>query len=284
MYGFELFIFLFSSYLTIKGLVGWYRRLASAWPPNEHKTTQFVLGLLPVLSFILIIFTLRFLASFDVVNDFFYIIFYVLFGFAWVFYGIKLVFSFFDLSWVDDAVNLRNKAALFSITGAFLGLVLIYCGANIGDGPGWWCVLFAGGLGLIAWFLLGIAINSFTQVFERISVERDIYSGIRFGFYLLASGLILGRASAGDWTSFSSTIVEFFVGWPAIILALLAGLIERYYIRKANSRERVHSNPLFGSILWGILYLFFAVFSIMLYPLVENPMYGFVQSLLQVVL
>lgn len=284
MYGFELFIFLFSSYLTIKGLVGWYRRLASAWPPNEHKTTQFVLGLLPVLSFILIIFTLRFLASFDVVNDFFYIIFYVLFGFAWVFYGIKLVFSFFDLSWVDDAVNLRNKAALFSITGAFLGLVLIYCGANIGDGPGWWCVLFAGGLGLIAWFLLGIAINSFTQVFERISVERDIYSGIRFGFYLLASGLILGRASAGDWTSFSSTIVEFFVGWPAIILALLAGLIERYYIRKANSRERVHSNPLFGSIFWGILYLFFAVFSIMLYPLVENPMYGFVQSLLQVVL
>jgi len=32
-------------------------------------------------------------------------------------------------------------------------------------------------------------------------VERDIGCGARIGGYLLGSGIILGRTSAGDWTS-----------------------------------------------------------------------------------
>ena len=70
------------------------------------------------------------------------------------------------------------------------------------------------------------------------------------------------------------TIIEFMVGWPVLPLTLLAVLVERFYINKAKMRERAHNNYLQSSIYWGIIYLLIAVFSIVLYPLIENPAYG----------
>lgn len=273
MDSFEFLIFIFSGYYSLHSIYNWYRRLGGMWPSGQYNTIKLTLGFLPAVSFAIILFTLKVLASFDVVGAFIYILFYIFLGFAWIFAGLYLVFMSFDLSWIDDAVENKNKAAMFAVTGAFLGLTIIYSGANVGDGPGWWCVLFAGGLGLIAWILLGILMNKFTGIFERISVERDIYCGIRFGCYLLASGIILGRASAGDWTSFSVTIVEFLVGWPVLPLTVLAIFIERFYINSAKSRERINNNYLLSSIYWGIIYVIIAVLCVMMFPLVENPAY-----------
>ena len=273
MDGFEFLIFIFSGYYSLNSIFRWYRRLGSMWPSGQYKTLKLTFGFLSAVSYAMILYTLKVLASFDVVGAFIYILFYIFLGFAWIFAGLYLVFMSFDLSWIDDAVENKNKAAMFAVTGAFLGLTIIYSGANVGDGPGWWCVLFAGGLGLIAWILLGILMNKFTGIFERISVERDIYCGIRFGCYLLASGIILGRASAGDWTSFSVTIVEFLVGWPVLPLTVLAIFIERFYINSAKSRERINNNYLLSSIYWGIIYVIIAVLCVMMFPLVENPAY-----------
>ena len=171
------------------------------------------------------------------------------------------------------------KAALSAISGAFIGSVLIYSGANIGDGPGWWCVIFAGGLGLAAWILLGVLIGKITQVFERITVDRDINCGIRMGFYFLASGIILGRASAGDWTSFSMTILEFSAGWPVLILALLTIVIERYYMKIYGNPEDGYNNHLVSAVFLGVLYIIMAVLSVVIYPLPENPAYGSIPKL-----
>ena len=276
----ELVILLCSSCYTITSIYGWYQKLPGIGPVSRDKTTKYVMGLLPVVSFFIIIYTLKVLASFDVVNDLIYIIFYVVMGYAWTFLGINAVFIFFDISWIDDVLYLNNKAALYAVSGAFLGLVTIYSGANIGDGPGWWCVIFAGGLGLISWILLARLFNSFAQVFERVTVERDIYCGIRFGAYLLASGLILAWASAGDWTSFYSTIIEFLVGWPALPLTVLAIIVERYYIHKAKLNESISNTYLFGSLYWSMVYLTIAVACIMMFPLVENPIYGILSAVL----
>ena len=274
----EFILLIFSGFYTVSSIKGWYQKLPGFAPVRRDKTIKYVLSLLPVVSLFIILYTLKVLASFDVVNDMLYIIFYVLLGYTWTFLGLKLVFIFFDISWIDDVLNLNNKAALYAVSGAFLGLVTIYSGANIGDGPGWWCVIFAGGLGLISLLLLGKLINSFTQVFERITVERDIYCGIRFGAYMLASGIILARASAGDWTSFYSTIVEFLIGWPVLPLTVLAIIVERHYIHKAKLRENISNTYLFSSLYWGIMYLIIAVVSITLFPLVENPLYGSVSA------
>lgn len=274
----EFVVFLISGYQAIKNTYSWYRRLPGIGPVRRDKTVKYVMGLLPLASLCIILYTLRVLASFDVVNDMLYIIFYVMMGFAWTFLGMKMIFIFFDISWIDDVLNLNNKAALYTVSGAFLGLVLIYSGANIGDGPGWWCVIFAGGLGFITWILLARLINSFAQVFERITVDRDVYCGIRFGAYLLASGIILARASAGDWTSFSSTIIEFLVGWPVLPLTAIAVVIERYYIHKSKLNESVGNTYLFGSLYWSAVYIALAVVSVMMFPLVENPMYGIMSA------
>jgi len=269
----EFFVFISSAIYSGYALTRWYGRLPSYGPVRRDRAVKYVLGFLPVVSFFIIAVTLRFLASFDVVNDFFYILFYILLGYAWIFLGMRWVFRFFDISWIDDVLNLNNRAALVTVGGAFLGLTLIYSGANIGDGPGWWCVIFAGGLGLISWFLLGRLVNSFTQVFERITVDRDIYCGIRFGAYLTASGIILARASAGDWTSFSHTIAEFLVGWPVLPLTALAILVERYYIRRDKMSESLNDTYLWGSLYWAAAYIVIAVVCAAVFPLVENPIY-----------
>lgn len=280
MDSFELIIFIASGVYSIIAMYKWYNRISGNWPSEKSHTTKVTLSLLPLISFVIILFTLRVLASFDVVGDVIYIMFYIVLGFAWVFIFIDLVFYFFDISWTDDALQNDNKAALFAVAGAFLGIVLIYSGANVGDGPGWWCVIFAGGLGITAWFIVSLIMNKVTQVFERITVNRDLYCGIRFGSYLLASGLILARASAGDWTSFSMTIVEFTVGWPVLLLTLLAVLVERYYISLEKSQEHVDDNYLRSSVCWGIAYIVIAIISVIMFPLVENPAYGSIAVLL----
>lgn len=270
----ELLILIVSGFFSFMFLLKWYRPLFSAWPPERNKPAKYILGCLPVVSLAIILYTLRGLASFDVVDSFIYILFYILLGYSYLYFGLMLVACLFDLSWIDDALNLNNKAALASITGGFLGLAIIYSGANIGDGPGWWCVIWAGGLGLSAWIVLGLIINIFTGAFERITVERDVCCGIRFGFYLLAGGIILARASAGDWTSFYMTMVEFADGWPVLPLTALMIIVERHYILTSKTEYDMEHNYVFGSMFWGIVYVAVAAVSIkLLPPLPVNPLY-----------
>jgi len=90
--------------------------------------------------------------------------------------------------------------------------------------------------------------------------------------YLLASAIILGRASGGDWTSAGDTVVEFMVGWPALLLTMFAVVVERLYILRAKAEN--NANSVAVSILWGVLFIAIAVMSVMLLPqMSENPIY-----------
>ncbi|MCL1876020.1 MAG: hypothetical protein FWF87_07165, partial [Synergistaceae bacterium] len=197
----EFFTLIVIDILLIKFLVSWYVLLFVTRQPGSNHLGKPVLGLLPMASFIIIFHTLNNWASFDVMDSPFYIAFYTVLGFAWIYIGLMLMFFFFDLSWRDDAINLNNSAAMIAVAGGFIALTMIYAGANIGSGPGWWCVVYASGLGVAAWISFSKLVNLFTDVFERITVERDFACGIRMCFYWLAGGLLLGRACAGDWTS-----------------------------------------------------------------------------------
>ncbi|MDR0471592.1 MAG: hypothetical protein LBH79_07730 [Nitrososphaerota archaeon] len=272
LYLVEFLVFIVALIFSCEFLIKWYKPLLSKRPLNRNKSARYILGLLPIVSLGVILFTLRMLASFDVVDSFIYISMYLVLGIAWLFLGVTLMSGIFDLSWLDDAFNLNNKAALIAVVGGFLGLTLIYSGANIGNGPGWWCVVFSGGLGLGVWIVLGLVINSCTKIFERITVERDIGCGIRFGSYLLASGIILARACAGDWTSFYMTTVEFAYGWPVLVLAGILILVELYYIHRAKSNKT--NSTIFGSIVLGAVFVAIAITSTyLLPPTSENPIY-----------
>lgn len=274
MYEIELIVFGISCFFSYKFFKLWYQSSYSAWPSERVKFARNLLAALPAVSFIIIVYTLNVLASFDVVGSLIYIIFYIVLGYAWIYMGIVLTSLFFDVSWIDDGLNLVNKAALAPIAGSFLAITIIYSGANIGDGPGWWCVIFAAGLGLSLWFWLGFMINKFTGIFERITVERDICCGIRTAGYLLGSGIILARASSGDWTSFGMTIAEMIYGWPVLFLALLASLVEIYYISKAADRYAENRDNIPVSAIIGVFYVIISILTVMLLPLKHNGLYS----------
>lgn len=149
----------------------------------------------------------------------FILLFYVFMGFAWIYLFNKLIFYFYDISWIDDIITNGNYAALSAYVGAILGLTLIYAGANIGDGPGFWCVIVAGGIGVLLWFVLALLINKCTGILERITISRDLGSGIRFGGYLLSTGVFLARGSRGDWFNFWQTIIDFTDIWIIVHFA-----------------------------------------------------------------
>ena len=78
---------------------------------------------------------------------------------------------------------------------------LCYAGANIGNGPGWWVVAFTAGLATASFAILWFLMDRLGRFSESITVDRDVASGIRLAAALVAIGLVLARAAAGDWHS-----------------------------------------------------------------------------------
>lgn len=257
----EVLVLLVCLVLTGVFLIRWYMYVLSARSFNGGGEAKFTLALLPIACFVMVMITLKRWAASDVEGV--YVFFYALMGLAWLYAGLILTSMLFDLSWIDDALSLNNKAAVFSTAGSALVITMIFCGANVGEGPGWWCVIFAGGLGLAAWFILLYFINLTAKTTERITVERDACCGVRYFFFCIAAGIILGRASAGDWTSFWDTIIEFGVGWPILPLTALMILIERFYISRGKANPE--GKPVLSSLFFGLMYIGLAAGSVALW-------------------
>jgi len=111
--------------------------------------------------------------------------------------------------------------------GAALGLSACYAGANIGDGPGWWCVVWAGGLGTALWFTALVVVAGRGHLTETVTVERDPAAGLRLGVFLFAAGILCGRGAAGDWTNALKTVIEFKAAWPLLPLVMVALMSEK---------------------------------------------------------
>jgi hypothetical protein len=265
MSGDEMFIFIGSFVLTLMSLYTWYNTVLVRWPEDRGRFSRRVLMYLPVAAFIINFFTLKVLAAYDVVDSPPYIALYIFLGYAWLFGGMKLFFLFLDISWMDDTLNLDNKAALLPVTAGYLGLTIIYAAANTGDGPGWWCVVVSAGIGVAAWLILAAFVSRLTNISERITIERDVSAGIHFGLYLLASSLILGKASSGDWTSFQMTIYEFSRGIPVIPLSLLIILLELLY-RSRRRNILGKRQLLLYSTASGMIYVVIGIVCMILIP------------------
>jgi len=258
----ELIVAFACTFCAILFFRDFYGKTLTMLRPSKSLAVRIVFALTPVVSFAAIVFTLLRLASFDVVDNVIYIMFYIAMGLAWLYLSQLFVFRTTSVSWIDDALGMNNPAAAIVSVCALLGSTLIYCGANIGDGPGWWCVVFAGGLGMVTWFFFLWIIALLSETFERITIVRDVPSAIRMGSYLLASALILARASGGDWTSFNMTVVEFGAAWPLLILAPLALAIELFYKILARTHERLAPKHYLVSALVGCGYIAFSVYAV----------------------
>lgn len=147
---------------------------------------------------------------------------------------------------MDDAIERRNGAALVGFVGAMLGMALIYAAGNLGEGPSYEENFFSAGLGAAGFFLLWMILEIGGKVSMSIAEERDVASGIRFGGFALAIGLIIARAVAGNWHSVSDTVHDFITdGWTAAALCGVAILVERIFRPTARVPQ--------GSIGWAVL-------------------------------
>jgi len=182
-------------------------------------------------------------ASYDVRDSGIYMSFYIVMGTAVVGIGIMLL-DRLGLSMRDDVIERRNPASTLALTGALPGLTLAYAGANIGDGPGWWVVVFCSGLSVGGLLLGWLVLDRITELGETITVERNRAAGLRIGAWFVATGAILGRAAAGNWIDAEHTLQDFSrIGLGALgLLGLTLGLEIWVRPRPDRSNDRLFTH------------------------------------------
>lgn len=219
--------------------VAWYRWYAATRVKTLaiRNAGRSLFAVTPPISLALLFVVLCLWAADDVRCSGTYLAFYMFAGAAWVGFSV-LWLDFLGISPRDDVIERQNLAAAFATSGAVFGITFCYAGANIGNGRGWWVVVFSAGLATIAFFGLWAMIERLTTISESVTVDRFVGAGLRLGGLLIAMGMILGRAVAGDWVSAAATVRDFaFVAWPVVPLTLLAVVIERVQSPDASHRE-----------------------------------------------
>ncbi|MGH9601507.1 MAG: hypothetical protein ACRD24_03870 [Terriglobales bacterium] len=234
---------------------GWYWSLVRVTRLGGSLSHRLALALTPVVCALGLLQVLRFLADEVVRAEAFWQFYYMAIGAGWL-AGVMRLVSYMGISVRDDVLERRNTAALPALQGALIGLTLCFAGANVGNGPGVHVVILSAGLSTALLLAIWLAVDRLSGpgIAERITVERDLASGIRLAGLLVALGCILGAAVAGAWVDLTTTVVGFFLyAWPAALLGAVAVLTER---RGAGA-------PLVGSVIGSVLaaglYVAFAV-------------------------
>ena len=175
-----------------------------------------------------IFFVLTHWASFDVVDDAYYVIGYLSLGLLWITAATKVQAAVADIRLQQDVRDRNNWAAAITLAGLLLGNAAAYAGGNIGDGPGWHVVLFSALLSLTAVTVSMWLLAAFSDGEERITVDHDAGAALRIAALAIAVGIIAGRGAAGDWVSVEATIRDFVaVAWPIVPLVVVAIANER---------------------------------------------------------
>jgi uncharacterized membrane protein YjfL (UPF0719 family) len=235
MSGDEVFVLVFSIVLGTILWGRWLWEVSFVAPRLSKPRDRQSLFLYPLAGAGLLFGVLASFASFDVRDSVVYLLFYMAMGAVWVAVGVRFL-ALLGLSSRDDVIERGNRAAAQAIGGAILGITLCFAGANIGDGPGWWVVVFSAGLATGTFFLLWIVLEKLTQLADTVTIDRDPAAGVRLAGFFTGAGMILGRAVAGDWISVEATVRDFaFTAWPALVLLGLAVWLER---RLRPSREQ----------------------------------------------
>lgn len=222
----ELFLLLASLVASTFIWWQWYHDAVVAARRCSGIDVRWPLAVAPVACGFLLLEVLRRFSSFDVRDSVFWTFYYMAVGAAWVGIGTKLL-PYFGLSARDDVTERGNGAAAVAVAGFLAGLTLCFAGANIGDGPGWWvvifCALLSSGTLLALWKWVAQS-----GAADTITIDRDPSAGWRAAGFFVGAGAILGRAVAGDWVSLLATLRDFALrGWPVLILALAAAWLER---------------------------------------------------------
>lgn len=233
----------------------WYGFVLTIHPMVVKEWDRLIYAAIPVVCTALLWIVLSLGADPYVRGNFFYMLFYLFGGGAWVL-AVKWVLPFVGLS-PRDEFERRNTGSALAVGGALLGLTMCYAGGNVGEGPGWWVVVMSVTLSTTAFYLIWLGLEGITQISETVTIERDFAAAIRLTAFLLALGTIMGASVSGDWRGVEDLFTAFFArAWPAVVMALFAAFIES--VSKPTERQPKPSVLLFG-VLPSVGYLFVAL-------------------------
>ena len=213
----EVFLHIGSGLVCVVGGMNWLLRLRPVSKLGFHPLYRTPLYLATLAGFLVLGVVVRRWADPQIRANSGYVLLVFLMGGACLTIANALI-PWLGISLRDDAFERRNFAAVMALSGATLGVMVTYSAANVGTGPSLWNNVFssllATGTLLLVWLVasLGRAAASITE-------ERDLATGLRLGALLIAEGLILGRAIAGNWVSAGATVLDFLRGgWPALLI------------------------------------------------------------------
>jgi uncharacterized membrane protein YjfL (UPF0719 family) len=230
-------------------------RSITEFQARARRRVDSLIGILVVCALIVLL-TLLFAAADDVRSAPQYIFMYFALGLAWV-RVVSWAFPLVGLHPRDDLLERRNPAAFPAWAGAMIGVTCSYAGGNIGNGPGWWVVVFSAGLATIALVLVWTVVGYWTGLVEAVTIDRDPAAGWRFGGLLAAAGVIFGYAVTGDWVSVGATIADFFArAWLILPVVIVAVLLEG---RVRPTPQRPRANVITGGVVPALVFLAAAV-------------------------
>lgn len=227
MSGDEILILFVSAVASLLGWGLWHWRLLVRNTLGRRRLTRLVLLAALPLAMALLWTILRLWSADDVRTSGTYLFFYMTLGLGWLCLA-SAALPLLGLFPLVDALDNGNPAATLVTPAAYLGLMLCFAGGNIGNGPGWWVVVFSAGLSTGTMILCWALLNGLARTHEAIGVERSLPDAARLACLLLAWGAILGRGVAGDWHSAVLTVADFVrLAWPAPLLALAECSVSR---------------------------------------------------------
>jgi len=199
----------------------------------------------------IVAYVILFFAASDVRPSAMYVFLYVLMGFGVT--GINTV-ALRIFGWrISDMFERRNNAAHTLFYTATIASALAFAGANIGDGPGFYVVLFCTGLSHVTLWSIAVVHAALNRTAYRILVDHDRGIAFRFGCMLVAIGAILGRGVAGDWPGYAATTVDFMtIVWPVILYLVVDTMIAKFTL------TREIDGGLWADRVTGVVYVLIA--------------------------
>ena len=227
MSGDEVVMLIASALVALVCWGAWYIRPTLVRHVDRRPAGRRLLQVTPLAAGALLWVVLENASAHDVRDDPTYLMFYLILGAAWVGLSMRAL-AVAGISTRDDVVERANRSAAVVVAGAMLAVTLCYAGGNIGDGPGWWVVVFAAGLATLALFAAWMLLELLSGVSDVVTVDRDAAAALRLAGFLVSCGVILGRSVAGDWVSAEATVRDFaVVAWPVLVLVAVAAIVER---------------------------------------------------------
>lgn len=255
----ELVLTIFAAAVSFIYWLLWYIKILGKISYSSSRAGRALLSLAPIISLAALFVILRNFASFDVKDNPFYLSMYCFIGGVCTAIMTEIL-SGFGLSYQFDAIERNNAAAAAAIFGVVIAFCLCYAGGNIGDGPGWYVVIFCAALSSGTLLLILAILFTFTNLLDILTIDRDIATGIRIASFLLSLSLLFGRAVAGDWISAEQTVIDFYsIAWVGVFFIIIEIILLSIY--KPTPSEPKLSVFLYG-IIPAVIYLAASVYYI----------------------